>query len=262
MKFLAITLSALSLAACGGGDGEDTSAPTTSTTATTASTSSPEGVYGGTMTGTNNSAFQLLMLENSEFWAMYGTSTASAFLANGFVQGSGTANTSNSTYTSANSKDFGFSPGVAGTISATYNAIAKTIAGTFTAAAGTATFSGGPIAGSLYNYNTPAALSSITGAWSTISSTGESVAINVTAGGTFAAVGSSGCKFSGTVAPRASGKNVFNTTMTFGAAPCSLAGQTATGIALAYPLANGKTQAIFASVDSTRTYGSAAFGTR
>lgn len=261
MKLLFVTLAALSLLGCGGGGGGDTPAATSPTT-TIASTTSPEGVYGGTLTGSTSSNFQLLMLENGEFWTVYGTSTASAFLVNGFVQGSGTTNTSNSTFTSANAKDFGFIPGIAGTISATYDATAKTIAGTFTAAGGTVTLNGGPIAGSLYSYNTPAALSNIIGTWSTTSTTGENVAINVTAGGTFSAVGGSGCTFSGTVVPRASGKNVFDTTMTFGPAPCSLAGQTATGIALTYPLADGRTQAIFASVDATRTYGSAAFGAR
>jgi hypothetical protein len=73
---------------------------------------------------------------------------------------------------------------------------------------------------------------------------------------------SGGCSYTGTVAPRASGKNVFSVSMTFGAAPCALAGQTATGMAVAYPLSNGQTQLVVAAVDASRSYGAAAFGTR
>jgi hypothetical protein len=49
--------------------------------------------------------------------------------------------------------------------------------------------------------------------------------------------------------------------MTFGAAPCALANQTATGIAVAAP-EGGSTQLLVAAVDGTRTYGAAAVGTR
>ena len=94
-----IALFAISLASCGGG-GSDSPAPSAGPTA--------EGVYGGTLTGSTSSAFQLLVLENGEFWAMYGTQTASAFGVAGFIQGSGTSN--NGSYTSSNTKDFGVNP--------------------------------------------------------------------------------------------------------------------------------------------------------
>lgn len=256
MKILAIALSALTLAACGGGGGGSTpaAAPPPATSA--------EGVYGGTLSGTSNSAFQMLVLENGDFWTLYGSSTASAFGVTGFVQGSATTNAINSTITAANAKDFGFSPAIAGTVSATYSATAKTINGTFTSTAGNATFNGGPIAGSLYNYSTPASLATVAGVWSTTALTGESISLNIAANGSFTAGGTSGCSFSGTVTPRSSGKNVFNVALTFGAAPCALSGQAASGIALTYPLTNGKTQLLISVIDGTRTYGAAAFGTR
>lgn len=257
MKVLLTALSVITLAACGGGGGGGTTAVAVPVTANAA-----EGVYGGTMSGTASSAFQMLVLENGDFWTMYGSSNGSVFGVAGFVQGSAATNAANSTITATNTKDFGFSPAIAGTVSASFNPTAKTIAGTFTSTVGTATFNGGPIAGSLYNYSTPAVPSSITGAWATTSTSGERVAINVAANGAFTALGSSGCSFSGTVTPRASGKNVFNTVMTFGSAPCGLPNQSASGIAIVYPLANGQSQAVFAQIDSTRTYGSVAFGVR
>lgn len=256
MKILAISLTTLALVACGGGGGD---APATAVVAPVGTTTA-EGVYGGTLTGSTSSQFEALFLENGEYWTLYGTSTPAAFGVAGFVQGSGTSN--NGSFTSANARDFGFAPAVAGSLSATYNTTTKTISGTVSSATGSVTFSGGPIPGSLYNYDSAASLASVSGVWSTMSANGETVALNVASNGTFTAAGSSGCSFSGTVTPRASGKNVFNVSLTFGAAPCALPGQSGTGIALAYPLANGTSQLVVAAHDSTRTYGTAVFGTR
>lgn len=251
MKNLATVFATLALVACGGGGGDAVPTPVATT---------PEGVYGGTLTGSTSSDFEALFLENGEFWTLYGASTPTVFGVAGFVQGTGTSN--NGSYASANAKDFGFVPAVAGTLSATYNTVAKTIAGTFTTTLGAVTFSGGPIPDSLYLYDKPASLADVSGVWSTMSLTGESVAINVASNGAFTAIGSSGCTFSGTVTPRASGKNVFNVALTFGAAPCALPGQAGSGIALAYPLATGQSQLLVAAYDGTRNYGTAVFGTR
>ena len=246
---LIATVSALT--ACGGGGGSDAPATTGP---------SAEGVYGGTLTGSPSTAFNLLILDNGDYWSMYGTQGASVFGVAGFVQGTGTS--SNGSFTSANGKDFGVFPAVSGSVSATYNASAKTISGTTTSTSGTSTFSGGPIAGSLYNYDAAATLSTVAGSWTTTSLTGETVIISIAAGGAFTAVSSGGCRFSGTVAPRASGKNVFNTSLTFGLAPCALPNQNATGIAVAYPLTTGRTQLIVAVTDAARTVGAAVVGTR
>jgi hypothetical protein len=250
MKLIALCLTTLALVACGGGGGD--SAPP-------AASPSAEGFYGGALTGSASTAFQMLILENGDAWSIYGTNLPNAFLVAGFVQGSGSS--TNGSY-SGTGKDYGFAPGVAGTVAATYDAAAKTISGTTTTVNGTTTFVGGPVAGSLYNYETPASLATVIGSWTTASLTGETVTFNIAANGTFSAVSSLGCNFTGTVAPRASGKNVFDTALTFGPAPCALPGQSASGIAVAYPLANGQTQLIVGAVDSTRTFGTAAFGTR
>lgn len=242
------------LVGCGGGGG-GSSTPTTPGP-------SAEGVYGGTMTGSRNTAFETIVLENGDFWSVYGTQTSSIFSVAGFVQGSGTSN--NGSFTSSNAKDFGYAPAAASTLNATYDATAKTISGSISEGTQTVTLSGGPIAGSLYNYNTAAALTTVVGSWSTTSLTGEGVAINVASTGAFTAISSFGfgCSFTGTITPRASGKNVFNVAMTFGAAYCALPGQSATGIAVVYPLTSGRTQLLVAAVDGTRSYGSAVVGTR
>lgn len=137
---------------------------------------------------------------------MYGTQPSTLFYVANFVQGTGTSN--NGTFTSSNARDFGFVPAMPATVNATYNASTPSISGTISATAGTVSFSGGAIPGSLYNYNTPASLSTVSGAWTLTEPTGERLALNVNAGGAFSAASSSGCNFSGTVTPRPSGKNL------------------------------------------------------
>ena len=246
-----ITLSSV-LSACGGGGGgaADTITPA----------ASAEGVYGGTLTGSTSSNFQLLVLENDEFWSLYGTQSATTFFVAGFAQGPGAS--TNGTYTSAAARDYGFNPALSGSVSATYNADSKTITGTIASTAGSVRFTGGPVAGSLYTYNTSAQLSTVSGNWSLTALTGETVTLSLSATGAMTASTSLRCNFTGSINPRPSGKNVFNVTLTFGPSPCVLPGQVATGIAIAYPLSNGRTQLVFAGANSGRTLGTAAFGTR
>ena len=241
------------LAACGGGGSDEA--------ATTGSGATAEGVYGGTLTGSSSNAFQLLVLESGEFWALYGIPSANTFGVTGFLQGTGTS--SNGTFTAASTQDFGSIPAVSGTTSASYNASAKTIAGTVRFASGSVGFSGGPIAGSLYNYDSAASLSTVAGTWVTTGLTGESVTLSIAAStGAFTASSSLGCNFAGTVLPRPSGKNVFNVSLTFGAAPCALPGQVASGIAVAYPVGTGQTQLLVAVTNAARTAGAAIVGVR
>ena len=102
------------LAGCGGGGG-DSQSPKPGPSA--------EGVYGGTLTGSTSTAFQLLVLENGDLWSLYGTQTPTQFSVSGFVQGSGTSN--NGSFTSSNARDFGVTPAVTGTTTATYDATAS-----------------------------------------------------------------------------------------------------------------------------------------
>jgi len=248
---LLLTVLAAFLAACGGGgDGGTVSSPS----------ALPEGVYGGTLTGSTSTAFQLLALENGDLWTIYGTQSPSVFSVAGFIQGS--SSSGGTSFSSTNARDYGFAPAVGGTITGTFNATARTIAGSATAGGQTVSFSGGPIAGSLYNYDTPASVAVVSGNW-TLGTTlnGDTVFLTVQPSGSFSATSNSGCSFTGNITPRASGKNVLNVSASFGPLPCALPGQTATGIALSYPLLNGSTQLLVALQDSSRTLGQAAFGT-
>lgn len=261
MKFatiLTVALSAAFLSACGGGGGDST--PAVSGPSATAGPTA-EGVYNGSLTGsTTSTAFSMLILENGEIWSMYGTQTANVFGIAGFVQGTGSSN--NGSFSSSDAKDFGYAPAVGGTATATYDATAKTISGTVKSGSSSISFTGGPSAGSLYNYNTAASLTTIAGSWSTTSLTGEGVALTVAASGAFTAASTLGCHFSGSITPRPSGKNVFNVAFTFGASPCALPNTSATGIAVAYPITGGRTQLLVAAIDGTRTYGAAVVGIR
>jgi hypothetical protein len=240
------------LAACGGGGGDEAPAPAAPTA---------EGVYGGALTGSTSTSFQLVVLENGDFWTLYGMNTPSTFYVAGFIQGNGTS--SNGAFTSASAKDFGFAPAKAGTVNATYNASAKTVSGTAgVTGVGSVSFSGGPIPGSTYDYNTAATLSTVAGTWTMTELDGEAILLNIGSSGNFTAIGSSGCNFSGNVTPRPSGKNVFNVALTFGGSPCALPGQSASGIAVAYPTSGGRTQLLVTAVDGSKQYGAAAFGTR
>ena len=113
-----------------------------------------------------------------------------------------------------------------GQLNATYNSTNKTLAGSVNSGGdGSIAFSGGPMPGSLYNYNVPASLSTIAGAWSVTGTYGSSFSLSISSSGALT-VQSGPCVASGTVSPRASGKNVYNLTATFGSTGCNFPGMT------------------------------------
>jgi hypothetical protein len=244
---LLVSITTILVSACGGGE-SNSPGP------------SAEGVYGGALSGSTSSSFQGLVLENDEFWVLYGTQSSTTFLVAGFIQGPGTS--SSGAFTSSGLKDYGVLPPLVGTASATYNANAKTINGSASFPGRTIGFNGGPIAGSLYNYDNAANLSTVSGAWVTTVNTGESANLSISPTGAISLLSSVGCSGTGNVAPRASGKNVFNVSLTFGPAPCALPGGTIAGIAIAYPLSNGRTQLIAGGKNSAQSAGFMIFGTR
>lgn len=254
---VALGLAALSLVACGGGGGDSPAAAITVVAPPPFPTA--EGVYGGKLTGSSSPDFQLLVLESGEFYTLYGTNSATSYAVSGFIQGTGISN--NGKFNSSNAIDFGTSPITPLTIDATYVPVTNTISGTAATPRGMVGFSGGPVPNSQYVYSSAAQLSAVTGNWSTTSIDGTRVPLNIASDGTFTA-SSQGCAFNGAFVPRPSGKNVFNVTFRFGAAPCRLAGQTGSGIALAYPIAGGRTQLLIAATNSSRSDGTAVFGTR
>lgn len=205
---------AVVLAACGGGGSDSGSggAP---------NVASAEGMWvGPTSTGYT---LNLLALEDGEFWGIYG--------ANGSAYGAihGTASWDGSKITAAGS-DYYIYGGTKtdGAFTGTYSA-KNSVSGTVSGAA-KATFSGTYDA----RYDSPASLTDLAGTWavSGASSTGTTTS-NVTISPTGAIAGSNQyCAMTGTAAPRASGKNVFNVSVGFAGADCLFNGQTLAGVAV------------------------------
>ena len=227
LRLLAALAAASLAAACGGGgsDGNDSG--------TVSAASSAEGVYVGTLAGGTLNYFEQIVLENNEVWIAYGSRSApgATTLLSGMMSGAGTY--TGGTLTVAAIKDFGFSPAATGTLSASYKVNSKSlvtsVSGTSSAAGRTLTLTGDSNI-SNYRYVAPASLSELSGNWTVPVASGApgSVSVNSTGGFSF---NLSGCAASGTMVPRASGKNVFNVTMTFGGAPCNFAGVVFSGIA-------------------------------
>lgn len=244
------------LSACGGGGSSDSSAasPVVQTAATSA-----QGVY----EGTTSSGFVLntLVLEDDQYWTIYGTQSGATMSLNGLVQGTGKSN--NGSFSSSDLKDFFFTGEVtAGSLSATY-VPGVSFSGTSSSSTGTQalSFTTKAMSPTLYNYNTAPILADIAGAWTMNELSGALVNINIAANGAFTGT-SSGCSFSGTLTPRPSGKNVFNVAINFGGAPCRLSNQAASGVAVDYLLSTGKRQLLLAGVNGPRTAGTVVFGTR
>jgi hypothetical protein len=215
-----------------------------------------EGVYGGTLS--TSEAFDMLVLENGEFWYLYGGNSAGQLFVSGLVHGQGASN--NGTFTSSNATDFNYEARAA-TINATYNTTTKTISGIENSFA-SVDFSGGPIANSTYDYSAPASLSTITGAWGLGDRYEEMFNVTIAADGQLTGTFST-CTFTGHVTPRPSGRNVYDVTINYPATGCSvtLSGLTVTGIALAIPI-NGQMELLMAAVDNANTTSIWFFGGR
>jgi hypothetical protein len=224
-----------------------------------------QAVYEGTFSGGtfDGLAHQTFVLDNYQVYAFYGF-PINGLVATGFLQGDGTL--SNGSFSSNNLKDFSVTGTVqSGTLSASYNQ-GVSLNGSITSGPTTSTFTGVPLKSSQYNFNTAANPANISGTWSVKDMNADDVTVTIAANGTLNGTFSTGpsatCSFSGTMTPRASGKNVFDLALTFGSAPCALATVQISGVAIEYRLPNGKQQFIVAGTDTTRTTGAAFLGTR
>lgn len=263
-----------SLAACGGGGDGNTSAFATapgtapvsgpifapgsgSTSPTTTVTpTSAEGLY----TGTTSTGYQLtgLVLETGEHYVLYGKNNT----IYGVVQGNGTSN--NGSFSSSNALDF-FLPDssrTSATVSATYTA-KQSLQGTVTEGGQGITFT------SKYesSYDTPAFISAIAGAYSGMSATGSGavpIGMAIDANGRVSGtsrVGTSVCGYSGSLNPTATGKNVFNLSVTFNGGTCPLGTATISGYAV--PVVSGSVTTLYAvGLLADRSNGFLAIGTR
>jgi hypothetical protein len=253
------------LSGCGGGGGgaaagEDLSPGSGSGPANSILAVIPgiHGIHVGTFS--NGLSHATFVLDNEQFYTMYGIPFNGDLAAIGFLQGDGTL--SNGSFSSTNLRDYSTTGAVqSGSLSASFNP-GVSLNGSITSGTSTLTFTSVPPQGSPYNFNTAANPAKIIGAWSLKDMQGYAVAMDVAADGSFTGSSSTGCAFNGTMTPRASGKNVFDLALMFGHAPCALPGVPISGIGLEYLLADGRQQFVVAGANPTRTAGIAFLGTR
>jgi len=215
-----------------------------------------QGVYSGTTS--SGSTFESIVLPNDKIYAIYGTVSGNVLTLDGMVAGQGTSG--NDTFTASTVTDFLYTGAVnTGTLTAT-DVPGSSITGTLTENGTPITFNG--TASSSFNYNTPASVSDITGTWTGTLLDGSPTTVTINSNGSLSGSDSSGCSFTGTVTADSSNKNFFDISVTFGASPCGLPNQTATGIGVYSLLPDGVTHELLAGVNAGTSYGTVFFAYR
>lgn len=210
-----------------------------------------QGMYTGKLTSSGN-LFNALVLDDGQYWGFYGQQTAGALYPTGFVQGPGTA--ANGSFSAPDVRNFGAIPAAAGSVNATY-VTQESMGGTLAVPTGTIPFATTGLNDANYRYNTPAAVADLAGSMRVEGPLGTH-AITITDAGAFSGT-AAGCSYTGSLAPRASRKNVFDVSWTFGAGSCALSGQNATGVGFSYLVNAGATrQIVIAATNAGRTTGS------
>jgi hypothetical protein len=244
---LIMTSLVLGLPGCGGDGGDDSSTV-------------PEGVYEG-LTSVNE-YFNLLVLENGLYYSMNGTVSGGIFDVDSLSTGTGSS--SNGRFASADFKQFfGNSTSASGSLNARFNNWGGDFSGSLTSGSSSATFSGDKVDSSVHDYKQAASLGSVTGAWNNLRALdGSPVRLAVAGNGSFTGTVSGACIITGQFTRRASGKNVFDVTPTFGAAPCVPASQSISGHAVEFDLGTGTQQLAIAGTDASRNNGTLLLGLR
>lgn len=208
LRWAALAVSTAVLTACGGGDDA-------------AATLAVEGFWSGSTT--TGVGVNLAILENGETWGVY--------TSGGGIAGALYGNTTASGNTlSGSGSDFNIPSRT--TSSATYS-------GTFAPKSSISlTTSGGVSFTGTYEaaYDQPASLAAVAGSFTGEGVSGSSpvqgVSVTISSSGAVTVPANLGCSASGLITPRASGKNVFNVSVTFSGSTCALGnGATATGMA-------------------------------
>lgn len=234
-NFLSVLiLSAISLTACGGGsDGANGSA---------------EGFWKGS--ASNGVGAAVVILENGESWGIYTRAGRVVGALNGTASATGEK-------FSATGLDYSFvenkvySSAYSGTITPQSRIDASSNFGTTVALA----YDG--------SYNKSASLADIEGTYSVYGRSGggytNGAPLTVFADGTIS-VADNGCRATGRVTPRESGKNVFNMTVTFSGA-CYISGAPVNGIAVVDTTTNPKT-VLALGLNAAKSDGLIAFAVR
>jgi hypothetical protein len=183
-----------------------------------------------------------IVLENDENWFFL---LQNAFIT-GLFQGVGRSN--NGTYTAGNQRLTDFSTFADVGFSASYR-VNSTFNGTAFLGSSPLTFT----LNYLSAYDSPATQAAATGTWTAQLGPGLTGTLSIQGSGAFLGSTSAGCNLSGTLTPRAGGKNVYVAVLTLGPAPCGAPGQTMVGIGLIGTGPDQRTQLTLATLNSTRT---------
>ncbi len=224
-----------------------------------------EGLYSGAITQPDYNV-ALLVLDDATIWGVY-SSRAAPPVVFGVVQGAGVRNNVTGNYVGSpdGRNYFHNSSGVSGQILGSYTA-----ADAFTGflpglpppvPAAPWAFSTIRVTRITYDYESAAQLATIAGDWGVVTPRGGS---NMTVSATGVVGGSlAGCQVSGSLTPRAGGKNVFNAELVFGPplplSVCDVSGPTS-GVAVVTLLSTTRRQLMVAVQNPTRTLGVGFFG--
>ena len=207
MKILAVVLSSLALVACGGGGDSSATAPSGNTA---------EGFWSGP--ASTGYTVSLAVLENGESWGIYSSGSTIYGALNGTATGNGTT-------FSATGTDYNFLSGAASSGSFTGTVAAKSKI--------TATSNTGGTVSLAYqsDYDKTPSSANLAGSYTMSGRTGYYTFANtITIGSTGSfTVLDGGCTTTGTLSPRATGKNIYNFTATFAGA-CVFARMLALGL--------------------------------
>ncbi len=224
-----------------------------------------EGLYSGSITQPDYS-LSLLVLEDATIWGIY-ASRAAIPVAFGVLQGAGVRNNVTGNYLgSPDGRNYPYnSAGLPGQILGSYTA-----ADAFTGfapglpppiPAAPWPFSTTRVSGTTYDYDSGAQLADAAGNWDVVTPRGGS---NLTVLATGVVGGSlAGCQVSGSLTPRAGGKNVFNANLVLGPtlplAVCDITGP-ASGVAVITFASATRRQLMVAVQNQARTLGVGFFG--
>jgi hypothetical protein len=206
-----------------------------------------QGVFSG-VASSSGYTFWIIILPNEKLYGIYGTVSGNQILLDGMITGQGTTNSSG--YTASVTDSFYTGSVKSGTFSAS-DFTGAGLDGALAEDGTVTTFTATSMLGSVWDYGTtfqtPASLSSTSGAWTGTLLDGMTTTVTISSTGSVTG-SSSGCSFTGTVVPDSSQKNFYDVSLTFGDSPCAFPNQTANGIGVEYLLSDGVTNQLLVPV--------------
>lgn len=253
IQFLAVTtVLATFITGCGGaGSGGSIDVQTNNAVST-----DPQGFYSGNLANvtTGRTDLKLLVLENNEVWAIYGSDSLNGFTPKGFIHAGASLNESTLTSTSLNEFEIlgdGMTAdgtfGGALSLTVTQESLKGTLEGDFNPSNGQHQLVSASLAvtypsATQYSYDTPALISDISGAWTISGASGASLGmstvpynLSVASNGQFT-IQAGTCSLSGLIYPRPSSKNVFNVSFNGQSSVNCLHAVNASGVAILYSI--------------------------